>query len=254
MSIKVVGIDIAKNLFQVYVLSTDGQILSNRKVNRDRLIDTVRQVSEQTALAMESCATSNHWGRIFQELGFRVALIPAQHVKAFVRRQKTTPMMRELFAKPFLDPTFILFLLSLLSNKTSKRYAASVNVWWRTDLANQIRGLAVEYGVVFPLSAKALRSHLPLAIEDAENELSPVMRNLLQTLYCEFVSVSESIGEITQEIALLSQRSPRYEAIRSIPGFGPILTAALISEVGTGKQFPKWSAVLSVVWTGSETK
>lgn len=82
MSIKVVGIDIAKNLFQVCVLGTNGQILSNKKVKRDKLLDTVRQLPEQTALAMESwesCATSHHWGRIFQELGYTVALIPAQH-------------------------------------------------------------------------------------------------------------------------------------------------------------------------------
>ncbi len=60
MSIKVVGIDIAKNLFQVCVLSSDGQILSNRKVKRDKLLDTVRQLPEKTAIAMESCATSHH--------------------------------------------------------------------------------------------------------------------------------------------------------------------------------------------------
>lgn len=79
MSINVVGIDIAKNLFQVCVLGTNGQISSNKKVKRDKLLDTVRQLPEQTALAMKSCATSHHWGRIFQELGYTVALIPAQH-------------------------------------------------------------------------------------------------------------------------------------------------------------------------------
>lgn len=66
MSIKVVGIDIAKNLFQVCVLSTNGQILSNRKVKRDKLLDTVRQLPEQTVLAMESYATSHHWAECFK--------------------------------------------------------------------------------------------------------------------------------------------------------------------------------------------
>lgn len=77
MSIKVVGIDIAKNLFQVCVLSTDGEIISNRKVKRDKLLDTVRQLPEKADLAMESCATSHYWGRILQELGHTVAPIPA---------------------------------------------------------------------------------------------------------------------------------------------------------------------------------
>ena len=146
--------------------------------------------------------------------------------------------MREQFARHFLDLIFILFLLSLLSNKTSKLYAAFVSlVENRTALANQIRGLAAEYGVMFPLSIKALRSHLPLALEDAENNLAPVMRNLLQTLYRDFISISEKIDEMTQSVTMLSQQSPRYDAIRNIPGFGPILTAASISEVDTGNQF-----------------
>jgi transposase len=107
----------------------------------------------------------------------------------------------------------------------------------RTALANLIRGLAAEYGVVFPLSIKALRSHLPLALEDTENDLSPIMRNLLHTLYCDFVSLSEEIDEIPHSVTILSQKNPRYEAIRNISGFGPILTLVLISEVGAGNQF-----------------
>ncbi len=107
----------------------------------------------------------------------------------------------------------------------------------RTALANQITGLAAEYGVVFPISIKALRCHLPLALEDAENELSPVIRNLLQALYYDFISLSEEIDDMTQSVTLLSQQNPRYEAIRNITGFGPILTATLISEVGAGNQF-----------------
>lgn len=69
------------------MLSTDGQILSNRKVKRDKLLATIRQLPEQSALAMESGATSHHWGRIFQELGETVALIPAQHVKPDLLQQ-----------------------------------------------------------------------------------------------------------------------------------------------------------------------
>ncbi len=104
MSIKVVGIDIAKNLFQVCVLSSDGQILSNRKVKRDKLLDTVRQLPEKTAIAMESCATSHHWGRIFQELGHSVALIPAQHVKPFVGRQKNDANDARAICEAFSRP------------------------------------------------------------------------------------------------------------------------------------------------------
>lgn len=65
MSIKVVGIDLAKNYFQVCVLNIDGTISSNRKVHRDRLLHTIRQLPGNSPLAMESCASSHYWGRVF---------------------------------------------------------------------------------------------------------------------------------------------------------------------------------------------
>ena len=239
MSVKVVGIDIAKNLFQVCVLSTDGQILSNRKVKRDKILDTIRQLPDRTALAMESCATSHHWGRVFQELGFTVALIPAQHVQPFVGRQKNDANDARAICEAFSRPDIHFVPVKSVEQQDLKaiRSVRKRLVEHRTALANQIRGLAAEYGVVFPLSIKALRSHLPLAIEDAENELSHAMRSLLQTLYCDFINLSDEIDEVTRSITILSQQHPRYEAIKNIPGFGPILTAAIISEVGSGKQF-----------------
>ncbi len=185
---------------------------------------------------MESCATSHHWGRIFQELGYTVALIPAQHVKPFVGRQKNDANDARAICEAFSRPDIYFVPVKSVEQQDLKaiRSVRKRLVENRTALANQIRGLAAEYGVVFPISIKALRCHLPLALEDAENELSPVIRNLLQTLYYDFISLSEEIDEMTQSVTMLSQQNPRYEAIRNIPGFGPILTAALISEVGAG--------------------
>ncbi|WP_104040370.1 IS110 family transposase [Vibrio hyugaensis] len=236
---KFVGIDIAKNLFQICILGTNGRILSNRKVKRDKLLDTIRQLPEKTALAMESCATSHHWGRVFQELGYTVALIPAQHVKPFVGRQKNDANDARAICEAFSRPNIHFVPVKSVEQQDLKaiRSVRKRLVENRTALANQIRGLAAEYGVVFPLSVKALRSHLPLAIEDAENEFPPVMRSLLQTLYCDFIDISDEIDEVTQSITKLSQQHPRYKAIKNIPGFGPVLTAAIISEVGSGKQF-----------------
>ncbi|HAS6163784.1 TPA: IS110 family transposase [Vibrio vulnificus] len=239
MSIKVVGIDLAKTLFQVCVLSTDGKIVSNRKVKRDKLLDTIRQLPDKTALAMESCATSHHWGRAFQQLGFSVTLIPAQHVKPFVGRQKNDANDARAICEAFSRPDIHFVPVKSVEQQDLKalRSVRKRLVEQRTALANQIRGLVAEYGIIFPQSIKVLRSQLPLAIEDAENELSYVMRGLLQTLYSEFIDISGKIDEFTQKITALGQLHPRYSAIKSIPGFGPILTAALISEIGSGKQF-----------------
>lgn len=239
MSIKVVGIDLAKNSFQVCVLSSSDSILSNRKVNRGSLLDTIRQLPEKTTIAMESCATSHHWARIFRGMGFNIALIPAQHVKPFVGRQKNDANDARAICEAFSRPDIHFVPVKSVEQQDLKslRCVRARLVEQRTALANQIRGLSAEYGITFPLSIKALHSHLPLIIEDAENELSHVMRGLLHTLYSDLIDIGERIDELTCKITMLGQQHPRYDAIKSIPGFGPILTAALLSEVGTGNQF-----------------
>ena len=87
-TIKVIGIDLAKSVFQVCVWMSDGAVASNRKVSRSNLLNTIRQFPADTLIAMEACATSHYWGRTFQSMGFLVRLIPTQHVKALTRHQK----------------------------------------------------------------------------------------------------------------------------------------------------------------------
>lgn len=87
-TIRVVGIDIAKSVFQVCVWMNDGSAAWNKKISRSRLQDTVRQFEPGTLIATEACSTSHFWGRTFSAMGYLVRLIPAQHVKAFVRSQK----------------------------------------------------------------------------------------------------------------------------------------------------------------------
>ncbi len=88
-TIKVVGIDLAKSVFQLCVWMNDGTVAWNRKGSRCKLSDTVRQFPPDTLIAMEACATSHYWGRIFQSMGYAIRLIPTQHVKA----RKMMPMM-----------------------------------------------------------------------------------------------------------------------------------------------------------------
>lgn len=88
MDIKVIGIDLAKNVFQVCVCLMDNSVMSNQKVNRNKLLDKIRQFPEGSLIAMEACGTAHYWGRQFQALGYQVQLLPAQHVKPFVANQK----------------------------------------------------------------------------------------------------------------------------------------------------------------------
>lgn len=87
-TIRVVGIDIAKSVFQFCVWMDGGSVAWNKKISRSRLQDAFRQIEPVTLNAMEACLTSHFWGITFSAMGYPVRLIPAQHVKAFFRSQR----------------------------------------------------------------------------------------------------------------------------------------------------------------------
>ena len=88
MKIKVVGIDLAKSVFQVCALESDKKVLFNKKIKRANLCSAVRQFGPGTLIAMAACSTSHYWGRVFQDMGVTVKLVPPRHVKPFVKVQK----------------------------------------------------------------------------------------------------------------------------------------------------------------------
>lgn len=239
MNIKVVGIDLAKNTFQICVLLSDNTIHKNYKVSRAKFLHSMRQYPEGTLVAMEACGTAHHWARIFLGLGLKVKLIPAQHVKPFVSNQKNDANDAKAICEAAFRPGIYSVPVKNIEQQDIKslRCVRTRLVQNRTATANQIRSLAGEYGVTFPIGRAKLHSHLAETLEDAGNGLSFVLRRLLHRLGEDLKRLDESIESIDREIAEICKSLPRYNALLSIPGFGPIVAASFMSEVGSGEQF-----------------
>lgn len=250
MNIKVIGIDLAKKVFQVCVWLADGQVHRNRKIPRAKLLDTIRQYPPGTLIAMEACGTAHHWGRTFQAMGYQVVLIPAQHVKALARRQKNDAndalAICEAAFRPGVHPVSVKSIAQ--QDIKTLRSLRRQYVAHRTATVNQARGLAAEYGVIFSKSISKLQTELPDALAEAENGLSPTCRSVLHALNARLRQLNDDIDTVTEQLRQLCRQHPRYRALLSIPGFGPILTAAFLSEVGDGEQFHNGRQVSA--WTG----
>ncbi len=177
MNIKTVGIDLAKNVFQVCVWLEDGTVHSNRKIKRNMLLHVIRQFPEGTLIAMEACASSHHWVRTFESMGYRVALIPAQAVKPFARKQKNDANDALAICEGAHRPGIHLVDVKITEQQDIKalRCGCRRMVEQRAATSNQIRALAGEYGVVFPQGIRQLQRSLPDALGDAENGLSTVI-------------------------------------------------------------------------------
>ncbi|WP_407079468.1 IS110 family transposase [Candidatus Regiella insecticola] len=183
-NIKVVGIDLAKSVFQVCVWLDNGSVAWNRKLSRSKLLDAVRQFPKGTLIAMEACATSHYWGRTFNEMGYNVRLLPTQHVKALARHQKNDANDALAICETAFRPGIHFVTVKTIEQLDIKalRSARQLMVEQRTALSNQIRALAEEQGISIPVGINILQQQLPELLEDVENRLSFVLRRLLSSL------------------------------------------------------------------------
>ena len=175
MKHKLIGIDLAKNVFQVCAINQAGKDVFNRSVTRAKLAATMA-VFEPTTVALEACASGHYWGRKFEQMGpsgpaGATAACPA--VRA--RRQERCPGCHWLSLRPPNGRSCIQCRSRLWHNRISKslhRVRRQV-IDQMTATGNQIRGIAREYGVEFKTGIHALVKQLPEVLEEAENESHP---------------------------------------------------------------------------------
>ena len=129
-TIKVIGIDLAKNVFQVCVWMEDGSVASNRKISRQKLLDTVRTFSSGTLIAMEACATSHYWGRTLQAMGFIIRLVPPPHVKAFSHHQKNDANDALAICETACRPGIHFVPVKTVEQQDIKALRSARHSWW----------------------------------------------------------------------------------------------------------------------------
>ncbi|MCU7928495.1 MAG: IS110 family transposase [Candidatus Thiodiazotropha sp. (ex Dulcina madagascariensis)] len=168
-----IAIDLAKNVFQVCTFNSHGKILTNKQVSRSKLLAMMRQF-EPTIIVMEACYSANYWARVFSEMGHDVKLIPAQHVKPFVRGNKNDANDAIAIAEASLRPRmrFVEFKTVAQQDIQMLHRIRSRHIEERTRIANQTRGLLSEYGIIVPKGISHLRKRIPGILEDAQNELT----------------------------------------------------------------------------------
>jgi len=238
MNTKVLGIDLAKNVFQLCAINQANKVIFNRTVRRAQLTKTIAQFPK-TLIAMEACSSAHYWARTFESLGHNVMLIPAQHVKAFVRGNKNDAndalAICEAAQRPNLHPVPIKSIqrqdIQMLHRLRQRQ------VQHATALANQIRSLSREYGVLFPMGIQSLIKSIPDALEDASNSLSPVARYAIHDQWQQLVATRQSVTQWHQRIVELSNQYPAYASLQKLPGIGPLNASAFIAAVGDGSAF-----------------
>ncbi len=261
-NVTVVGIDLAKNTFHLHGVDAHGNVVIRKKLSRTKLVAFMANL-RSCLVGMEACGGSHCWARKFTALGHDVRLISPQFVKPYVKSNKNDLVDAEAICEAVQRPTMRFVPAKSVEQQDiqSLHRARSMAVSHRTAQVNQLRGLLMEYGIVRPQGIANLRKALPEILEDAENELSPMSRELLAGLRDELVRLDERVAVYDARIKGLSDQSEACKRLMEIPGVGPMTATALVAAVAdanvfkSGREMAAWLGLVPrQISTGGKPK
>lgn len=250
-SISRIGIDLAKNVFQVCTTDMSGNVLMNKKVSRKQLPEHIICVPP-CEVVMEACASAHYWARVFTRMGHKVKLIHPAYVRPYVKTNKNDAADAEALCEAASRPQMRFVQTKTLEqqdiqalHRIRQRLVAQ-----RTGLCNQIRGLLGEYGLVIPQGVRNIRKQLPLILEDGDNALTMISRQAFQQLYEELVALDRRIASVKQQLEQVCETNPRCQSLLTVPGVGPMVATALYATMGSPANYRngrEFSAFLGLV-------
>lgn len=237
-NVSVIGIDLAKNVFQVCGLSARNSALFNKQLKRAELSAFVAQ-QPPTSIAMEACYSSHFWAREFVGMGHKVTLLPAQHVKPFVRGNKSDTNDALAIAEAARRPDIKSVPIKSVEQQDIQclHRLRERHVAHRTGLINQVRGLLSEYGIVVPQGLAAFTSLLRDITAPTSSAVSPRLKRNLAEVADEYYMHCDKIDDLLTELTQIAHHSSLCQYLLSIPGIGVINATAIYSAIGNGSQF-----------------
>jgi len=238
MKATTVGIDLAKNVFQVHGVNQFGKVVIKKQIKRDQVMALFANMPP-ALIGMEACASAHHWGRKLQSLGHTVKLMAPQFVKPYVKTNKNDAADAEAICEAVARPNMRFVPIKNIEQQAvlSLHRVRQGFVVARTAQANQIRGLLGEFGLVIPQGIAHIAKRVPELIEDASNELPGSFRLLIERLMEHLKELNRQALEIEAEIQTWHRQSDLSRKIEEVPGIGPLTASALVATIGDAKNF-----------------
>jgi len=240
MKVTRIGLDLAKNVFQVHGVDRDERVVVRRRLLRGQVEGFFEQLAP-CLIGMEACAGAHHWARLFQRQGHTVRLMAPQFVKPYIKNQKNDANDAEGICEAVARPNMRFVTIKSIEQQDIQALhrIRSERVRQRTATANQIRGLLSEYGITIALRIDQLRRALPKIVEDLANGLSPALRALVEDARQDLAWLDTRIEELNSEIERIAREDEAARRLQTIPGIGPMTATALVADLGDARQFKR---------------
>ncbi|MBB4005547.1 IS110 family transposase [Aurantimonas endophytica] len=244
MQISVIGLDIAKQVFQVHAADAAGRPVAQIKLRRAQVLDYFRALPP-CLVGLEACATAHYWARELSALGHSVRLMPPAYVKPYVRRNKTDAADAQAIAEALTRPTMRFVPVKSADQQAMLMLhrARQLLVRQRTMLATALRAHLAEFGIIAPQGIHRVEK---LAAQLHDPSVPPLARDALNLLVEQLASTWKQIDAIEMQLVAIHRTQAVSRRLASIPGVGPITAMAIASTVPdpamfrSGREFAAW--------------
>jgi transposase len=247
MQVTTIGLDLAKNVFQVHGIDATEKVVVRKQLRRGQLIKFFEALAP-CLIGMEACATAHHWARELTKLGHQVRLMPAKDVKAYVKRNKNDAADAEAICEAVRRPTmrFVAVKSAEQQGRLMQHRVRDLLMRQRTQLINALRAHLAELGIAAAQGRKGIKELLAIVAQNAASRFPVDAHASLIVLSAQLQAVQTMIGSIEKRIVLQHRSNADSKRLETIPGIGIIGATAIAATVSdpkvfrSGRDFAAW--------------
>lgn len=242
-----IAVDLAKTVFQVAIANGAGRVVTRHRFSRGQFAKFLR-TEPPTHVVMEACGTAHFWGRLAQDIGHRVTLLPPRYVRPYVHRDKTDRADADALLEALRNPRIVPVPVKSVAQQELVALHRIRDQWMATRTArlNALRGILREHGLPVPTGATRALAAIPLLLADATVPLPRCLRHTLTLLYEEIRELEARVRTLEGDLAALVASDPVSQRLQTVPGIGLLTATAMRGTVGNihtfrrARQFACW--------------
>ena len=233
-----IGVDLAKNIFQVHGVDAEGGVVVRRQLRRGQMLAFFKKLPP-CLVGMEACATAHHWARQLIGLGHEVRLMPPHYVKPYVKRSKNDATDAAAICEAVTRPTMRFVSIKSMDQQSvlMLHRTRELLVRQRTMLINAIRAHMAEFGIVAPAGVPRIKELLTVIADEEDLRLPSLARTCLESLVRQYLSLNDVIIAAEQHITRWHRSNEVSRRLETIPGIGPIIASALTATITNPEVF-----------------